>query len=292
MENIKPINNRTKDKFQTYYIIGDPVYHSLSPIMQNTAFRELGLNYNYFAFRVSKEDLKTCIDSFRSLNVSGFNVTIPHKVDIIKYLDYLDESALKAEAVNTVKNVNGNMWGYNTDIYGFMFPLRKRNFNFIQKKVLVIGSGGASRAIIAGLSEEKDNLSKIFIVNRTINNAMELANFGLKNGLNCEFYHIDSVENFSIISDLIINTTSLGMNNEKSIVDSKYIKKDSLIFDIVYKPVYTNLLLNAKLAKAQIIFGYEMLLYQGVQAFQIWTGLKAPIESMKKSILGIFGEPK
>lgn len=292
MDNHNQIRNNLKDRLQTYCIIGDPVYHSLSPIMHNTAFKELGLNCNYIALRVSKDDLKSCIESFRSLNISGFNVTIPHKVNIIKYLDYLDESASKAQAVNTVKNINGNLWGYNTDIYGFMFPLRKRNFDFEQKKVLVIGAGGASRAIITGLSEEKDKISKIFIINRTKSNAMELVNFGSKNGLNCEFHSLDNIKNFSLLSDLIINTTPVGMNNEETILNSKYINKNSVVFDIIYKPVYTKLLLNAKLAQANIIFGYEMLLYQGVQAFQIWTGLQAPIEAMKKSILGVFGEPK
>ncbi len=286
------IKDRMKTGLQTYCIIGNPISHSLSPVMQNTAFKELGLNCNYFAFRVSHEDLKSCIDSFRSLNISGFNVTIPHKVSIIKYLDYLDESASKAAAVNTVKNINGKLWGYNTDIYGFMFPLRKRNFDFTKKNILIIGAGGSSRAIITGLSEEKDRISKIFIVNRTISKAMELTDFALKNGLNCEFHSLDEIKNYSLISHLIVNTTSMGMNNEESLLDSKSINKNSIVFDIVYNPIYTNLIQNAKHAQSTIIFGYEMLLFQGVKAFQIWTGLKAPVEAMKKSLLGIFGEPK
>ena len=275
---------------KTYCIIGDPVQHSLSPIMQNSAFSALGIKSSYFSFRVPSADLKASIESLRSIGIAGFNVTIPHKISILKYLDQLDQTAVKTNAVNTVKNEEGILIGYNTDLYGFIQPLYQRKVNFNGIKVLIIGAGGAAYAIMTALSYEK-GVSEVIVVNRSADNASKLVQHGSKLGLNCYRDNFNNLSTLTLRSDLIINATSIGLNDETSPIDQKYIKPNSVVYDIVYKPIYTDLLRQAKKANAIVVFGYEMLISQGAQAFKIWTGLDAPVDAMKKALFGIFGDP-
>jgi shikimate dehydrogenase len=137
---------------KTYCIIGDPIHHSLSPAMHNAAFAAKGLNCTYIAFRVSEAELKESIESLRSTNIAGFNVTTPLKTQVVRYLDELESTAKKAAAVNTVNNVEGIFRGYNTDVYGFIEPLRKRQVDFRGMHVLLLGSGGASRDVVVDLA--------------------------------------------------------------------------------------------------------------------------------------------
>jgi shikimate dehydrogenase len=275
---------------KTYCIIGDPIHHSLSPAMQNAAFAALGLNCTYIAFRVPTGELKESIESLRSINIAGFNVTVPHKREVIKYLDELDPTAKKAAAVNTVNNIEGIFRGYNTDIYGFIEPLHKRLVDFRGMQVLLLGSGGAARAVVAALAQE-DGITKVVIANREMQQANELANMGTSLGLTCKVLPLDRAQDVSSISDLIVNATPLGMNNEPSVIDYQHINKGSIVYDIVYRPVVTDLIENAKYAQASVVYGYEMLIEQGAKAFEIWTGLPSPRDAMKKNLLGIFGEP-
>lgn len=275
---------------RTYCIIGDPINHSLSPGMQNAAFNALGLNCTYIAFRVPANELKESVESLRSINISGFNVTVPHKVGVMDHLDELDATAKKAAAVNTVNNIEGIFKGYNTDIHGFIEPLRRRQVNFAGMQVLLLGAGGAARAVVAALSEE-GGIAKVVIANRDIERANALAKMGSDLGLKCETIALDKAQEVSPTSDLIVNSTTLGLNNEPSIIDQEHIKKGSIIYDIVYRPIVTDLIENAKYAQASIVYGYEMLIEQGAKAFEIWTGIPAPREAMKKNLLGIFGEP-
>ena len=279
-----------QSQFKTYCIIGDPVQHSLSPAIQNAAFKSLGLNCTYIAFRVPKGELQESVSSLRSINISGFNVTSPHKIEIIKHVDVLDYTAQKAKAINTIMNVEGVLTGYNTDVYGFIEPLHKRSVSFNGMTILLIGAGGASRAVIAALSEQ-NGITKILIANRSQKKAEELARIGSSIGLECSFIDLYNIQEVAAKSHLIVNATSLGTNNEDSMIDHEHIKKDAIVYDIVYKPVTTNLLENAKYAGAQIVYGYEMLLEQGAKAFEIWTGLSAPRDAMKRALFGSFGEP-
>ena len=279
-----------QDLFKTYCIIGDPIDHSLSPAMHNAAFKSVGLNCAYIAFRVPKGELEVSLGSLRATNISGFNVTIPHKVGIIPYIDELDPSAKKANAVNTVHCIEGTFKGYNTDVQGFIEPLHKRRVSFNGMKILLIGSGGAARAIIAALSNEI-GISHITIANRTRKNADELITMASNLGLSANFTRMEYLGEHALKSDLIINSTPSGMNDEQSIVDYEHISKDSIVYDIVYSPMVTNLIEQAKNAKATVIYGYEMLLAQGSKAFEIWTGITAPLEAMKKALFGPFGEP-
>jgi shikimate dehydrogenase len=226
----------------------------------------------------------------RAVGISGFNVTIPHKVDVLKYIDHLDSSAVKATAVNTVHNVNGILKGYNTDIFGFIEPLRKRNINFNGIDILLLGAGGSACAVIAALSEEK-GINKIIISNRTQQKAHKLAKKGTDLGLECQVTEMENIKYVAVKSHLIINTTPIGMNDEQSLIDYEYINKNTIVYDLVYKPVTTNLLENAKYAEAEVVYGYEMLLEQGARAFEIWTNLQAPRQIMKKSLVGDIGGP-
>ncbi len=275
---------------KTYCIIGDPVHHSLSPGMQNAAFGALGLNCTYIAFRVPPGELEASIQSLRSIKIAGFNITIPHKVAAMKYLDELDATAKKAGAVNTVNNIEGVFKGHNTDIHGFAEPLRRRKVDFAGMNVLLLGAGGAARAIIVALSEQ-EGVATVTIANRDQKKAAELARAGENLGLKCETTPFERVSHLSPKADMIVNATSIGLSNEPSPVDSDHIKKGSIVYDIVYRPVVTDLIEQAKLAQASVVYGYEMLLEQGARAFEIWTGIEAPREAMKKNLLGIFGEP-
>jgi shikimate dehydrogenase len=275
---------------KTYCIIGDPVQHSLSPLMQNAAFSALGIKSSYISFRVPSRDLKTSIESLKSIGIAGFNVTIPHKISIIKYLDKLDKTASESKAVNTVKNDGGKLVGYNTDIYGFIQPLYKRNIDFTGIKILIIGAGGAAYAIVTALSYEK-GIGKIIVVNRSSHNASKLVRHAIKLGLDTYQDYFDNLSKIALQSDLIINSTSIGLNNEKSPIGREYINPNSIVYDIVYKPIETDLLRKAKEVNAKVVYGYEMLIAQGAQAFKIWTGCDAPIIAMKKALFGIFGEP-
>ena len=276
---------------KTYCIIGDPVQHSLSPIMQNSAFSALGIKSSYISFRVPPRELKTSIESLKSIGIAGFNVTIPHKISILPYLDVLDNTASKSNAVNTVKNEGGQLIGYNTDLYGFIQPLYKRNIDFKGIKILIMGAGGAAYAIVTALSYEKE-IGEIIIVNRSSQNASILVQHGLKLGLNTHNEDFNNLPKLALQSDLIVNATSIGLNNEISPIGRENINPKSIVYDIIYKPIITDLLGKAKDVNAKVVYGYEMLLAQGAQAFKIWTGLDAPIHAMKKALFGIFGEPQ
>jgi shikimate dehydrogenase len=285
---------KLKKGFKTFCIIGDPVNHSLSPLMHNASFVSLNLNYSYIAFKVPSLELEEAVKSLKSIDASGFNVTLPHKVNIINYIDSLSNEAKMAGAVNTVNNENGKFVGYNTDIHGIIAPLEERQMIFKNMEVLVLGAGGSCRAVLVGLSKKKD-IKKINIVNRDQKKLDKVIDLGKELGLRCIPLNYDdqnTLNKISFNSKLIINTTSIGLNNEPSPLKSNFISKDAFVFDIIYRPVFTDLLNKAKEAGSTIVFGYEMLIHQGAKSFEIWTGMQAPINMMKKALFGIFGEPK
>jgi shikimate dehydrogenase len=225
----------------------------------------------------------------KKVGLAGFNVTIPHKINILKYIDVMDSVAKETGAVNTVQNVEGALYGFNTDVEGFLRPLENRNINLNGMSILLLGAGGAARAVVAALSKKTKNV-KILIANRNITKAEDLAMIGNKFGSNCESLNLQDVKLVSHRVDMIVNSLPLGMNNEESIIDIQSISEGSIVYDIVYRPVLTNLLRSAKQAGAMLVYGYEMLLEQGAESFQIWTGIPAPKDVMKKALLGPFGE--
>jgi shikimate dehydrogenase len=276
--------------FKTYCIIGDPIDHSLSPAIHNAAFTTLGLNCSYIAFRVQEGQLKNSMDSLRAINIGGFNVTMPHKVTVLNYVDRPDNIVELVGAANTVNNKGGKFYAYNTDVVGFIEPLHQRKIDLNGYEVLILGAGGAARAVAVGLSQEK-GVSKINIFNRDCDRSTNLANVINKLGIKTNIISQNDMQKIAFRSNLIINTTPLGMRNEESLIKSSSISKESIVYDIVYKPIETKLLANAKTAGAQVIYGYEMLLEQAIASFKIWFRIDPPIESMKKVLFGMFGEP-
>lgn len=280
---------RLEESIKTYCIIGDPIEHSLSPMIHNAGFNHLKLRSTYIAYKVKYLELEASIFSLKKVGITGFNVTIPHKTNVLKYIDVLDSIAKQAGAVNTVQNVQGSLYGYNTDVEGFLRPLANRKINLNGMNILLLGAGGAARAVVAGLSKETQDI-KISIANRNINKAKELVKLGTQLGFKCDTLGLDDVKLNSNRADMIVNTLPLGMDNENAIIDIPSISEGSIVYDIVYRPVLTNLLRNAKQAGAMLIYGYEMLLEQAAESFQIWTGMPAPKDVMRKALLGPFGE--
>jgi shikimate dehydrogenase len=276
---------------RTYCIIGDPVSHSLSPAMHNAAFKSLSMDDVYIAYKVSPNELESSVESLRSVKISGFNVTIPHKTAVLQYLDEVDLLSRKAGAVNTVATINGRFKGFNTDIQGFLQPILTRNIDLRGLSVLLFGAGGSARAVVTSLSNV-DGISKLVVANRTYSKSLELAKQAQLQGLTSSVSMIEEAKIMAKRFDLIVNTTSVGLQSNESLLDSEDIDGGSIVYDLVYRPVVTKLLENARKSGARIIYGYEMLLEQGAQAFEIWTGLKAPISAMKKALFGVFQEPK
>ena len=271
---------------KTYAVIGDPIEHSLSPTIHNAAYRELQLECTYIAYKVAKGDLATGIESLKKIKISGFNVTIPHKLEMMNYLDNVDENCKKIGAVNTVLNDDGILRGFNTDMDGFLEPIKRKEINIKNSKVLLLGAGGAARAIVAGF--QKENAKDITIVNRTESKGNELVKFSNELGLNAISKTIDGMNELDSNFDFIVNASALGLKNEKNIIPEKFFNEHTIVYDIVYKPVKTDLINKAKDKNCKIIFGYEMLLGQAIRSFEIWLDKKAPYEIMKRSILGGF----
>ena len=271
---------------KTFAVIGDPIDHSLSPTIHNAAYRELSLECTYIAYRVPKGDLSAGIESLKKIKIAGFNVTIPHKIEMINHLDNLDDACKKIGAVNTVLNDDGILRGFNTDMDGFLEPIKRNEISIKNSKILLLGAGGASRAIVAGF--QKEDADEIIIANRTKENGDKLAEFSKKIGLNARSIYIEEIDVLESKFDFVVNASSLGLNGEKNIIPSNLMDEQTTVYDIVYKPLKTDLINVAKEQNSKIIFGYEMLLGQAARSFEIWLDQKAPYESMKKAILGGF----
>jgi shikimate dehydrogenase len=268
-------------------VIGDPIEHTLSPIMHNAAFNHLKLDYAFLAFKVKPAEVENAVNGMRALNILGLNVTMPHKKEVINYLDKIDQTAKFLNAVNTIHNKNGKLLGFNTDGIGALKALKENGVNPHGKRVLLLGSGGAARAIAYALVQEADEL---VVINRTVEQAKELASL-LERTFNKKVVG-DSLSPKIIQdnlrdSDILVNATSVGMkpNANQSPVAPEWLKPDLAVMDIVYNPIETKLDKDAKAAGAKVISGVEMLIYQGAASFEIWTGHSAPVEVMRKAAL-------
>jgi shikimate dehydrogenase len=266
-------------------IIGDPVEHSLSPHMHNAAFRQLGLDFIYLPFRVKRENLTGAIEGLRALNIQGMNVTLPHKVAVIPLLDEIDALARKIGAVNTIVNENGSLKGYNTDASGFLKALTAGNTGVENKNVLILGAGGACRAIAFVLA---DRGAALTLMNRHFTPALELADWIFQVfRRKVDVLDLNS-ENLGMClsqADILINTTSVGMSpvSNETLVPVEMLRNDLSVIDIIYNPVRTRLLREAECKGAAIMSGLEMLVWQGAAAFELWTGEKAPVDEMRRA---------
>ncbi len=267
-----------------YCLFGRPARHSLSPAMHNAAFARMGMNAVYLAFEPDKP--LNAIRAMRALHIPGASVTIPFKREILDHLDEIDSLAEKIGSVNTLINDDGIIKGFNTDGYGAVKALQVNGVRINGRKILVIGNGGAARAIAFSLLEEK---AEVLISGRDEKKAGFLASDLSRYFTGVESGGIDTLTGGTLDDyHIIINTTPVGMFPDigSSPLDPSLLNPRLTVFDIVYNPVRTRLLDSAESAGCRIIPGTDMLLYQGVRQFELWTSAPAPVETMREALMG------
>jgi shikimate dehydrogenase len=259
-------------------LFGWPVEHSISPAMHNAAFEHLGLDLCYVAFPVRPEMLGEAVKAIRALDLQGVNVTVPHKEKVIPFLDKVDEEAIFIGAVNTILNSGGVLKGYNTDGRGFMESLKEADISAEGKNVLIIGAGGASRAISYYLSEKA---SRLYLFDIDDNKVKRLADDLSRIRKNVSLK--DNLKTLNAV-DIVVNATPLGLKESDPYpVDIALISPDMVVCDLIYKQ--THLLAAASQKGCKTLDGLGMLLHQGVLAFEIWTGIKPPVDVMRDALL-------
>ena len=264
-------------------VIGDPVAQSLSPHMHNYLLKKHKIDGIYIPLKVPAVDFSKFLKTLPNLGFSGCNITIPHKETALTICDKLSSSAKKIGAVNTIVfNEEGKIFGDNSDYYGFVANIKNThpNFNFNDKKILLLGAGGAARAIIFGLLAE--GVKEIIICNRNQKRAKDLENhYCSANNITSSIKVMQWSQKDKNLAefDMVINSTSLGMDGkEKLIINLNDLKKSALVCDIVYKPLMTDLLISAQKQGNPIVSGIGMLIYQGVIGFEKWFGIKPQID--------------
>ena len=279
------IDSRVTGKTRLLGLIGNPVEHSISPRLHNSLSMLLGLDLMYIPFRVDKENLEVLVKALKAVDFVGFNVTIPYKRDIMKFIDDNTKEAILMGSVNTVKKIEGRLYGYNTDGEGFLRAFKEEaRTGFKGKKVVMIGAGGVARPIAVKIAME--GAEKISIVNRTTERSVELAEVVNENV--AEIVQVYNLEDKTLKmaceeSDIIINTTSVGMSPdiEKSPIENIDYFNGQIVYDVVYNPTKTKFLTDAESKGCKVINGLGMLFYQGINSYEIWTGVKFSEENLK-----------
>ena len=259
-------------------IFGFPIEHTLSPAMQNAAFEATGLDYCYVPFLVHPDELENAVKAIRAMNIKGINITVPHKEKVMQFLDEIHEEALFIGAVNTIVNTEGRLVGFNTDGRGFMKSLNESGMSATNKDILIVGAGGAARALGYYLCREARSIT---IFGRTQMKAERLV-IDLKKVR-------DVVSASNDITDIkqfhmIINATPLGLkHNDPLPFDTKKLSKEQIVCDLIYKN--TRLLEDASEKGCRVLNGSGMLLWQGAFAFELWTGKVPPVDPMRRALL-------
>ncbi|CAM3244096.1 shikimate dehydrogenase [Paenibacillus lupini] len=277
--------NRIDSHTVLYGVIGDPIRHSKSPIMMNRAFRETGINGAYMAFHITPDKLGEFVAGIRAMGIRGVNVTIPHKLDIMNYMDEIDAGARTIGAVNTIVNDNGRLIGYNTDGIGYVRSLKEEaEPNLAGKRIVVIGAGGASRGIVYALAGEQPE--SITIANRSVERAEELSQ-SFRTLADIRATAMDELQVACQEADIVINTTSVGMHPhmDASPIDGSWLKAGAVASDLIYNPLRTKFLLDAEQRGCRVHGGLGMFIYQGAYAFEYWTGQSAPVAAMRETVL-------
>ena len=272
-------------------LLGSPVAHSVSPLMHNEAFRQLGLDYVYLCFDVKEEGLKTAVEGLKMAGIRGFNLTMPNKNKMVELVDCLSPAAGLIGAVNTVVNNDGILIGHNTDGIGFMRSVKDAGYDIIGQEMTVMGAGGAARAIC--VQAALDGVKKIHLFTRP-SSRFHQRTVVLVDRINqitdCEITLYDQADQHALRtsmeqSAILVNGTSVGMapDTDASIIeDSSFFIPGKIVADIIYNPQETKLLKMAREAGCKTFNGMYMLLYQGAEAFRIWTGQEMPIEQIKE----------
>jgi shikimate dehydrogenase len=274
-------------KTAIYGVIGDPIVHTLSPAMQNAAFEAFGLDAVFLAFEVPAGEAESAVRGVRALGMSGLNVTMPHKEVVLPFLDEADETARALGSVNTILNQDGRLRGFNTDGAGAHHALEESRVTLAGKKLVLLGAGGAAKAIAYALARE---VAELVILNRTAKKADALAktiNEKFHKKIATGSFFPDTIQKNLEGADILVNATAVGMRprQKESLVKKAWLKPDLTVLDIVYDPVETQLARDAKAAGAQVVNGLEMLLHQGAASFEIWTGKAAPVVAMRQALL-------
>lgn len=267
-------------------LIGYPIAHSLSPWIHKEFMKRTHIDGDYEIYEINPEGaFSEKINAFRQKELHGFNITVPYKQKIIPFLDEVDYTAKAIGAVNTVRNKDGKWIGYNTDGIGYVRSLKSkypRLFSKADRRALILGAGGAARGIYAALQDA--GFTTIDIANRTKEKALDIIRLYQ---VQSQVMPLESVEKQIDQYDVVIQTTSVGMKPyaDKSIIEIKNTKpNDTIVSDIIYQPIETNLLTQAKCYGFSLHFGHTMLLYQAQYAYEIWTGIKPPMERMDQEL--------
>ncbi len=266
-------------------VIGNPVKHSLSPVILNAAFREAKINWVYTAFETPEEKLADAIGGIRALGIAGLSVTMPHKAKVCSLLDEISDSAQSLGAVNCIVNDAGNLKGHNTDGDGFLDAVKHdAGLDVTGKKVLVIGSGGSARSIIYSLG--KAEAREIAVINRTKNKALDALELAGSVGRYVEENEISKVVSEA---DLVINATPVGMSDTEGTssfpLEPNLLTKGQLAVDLIYHPIATPWMEALRDREVEVHGGLSMLIFQAAKAFKLWTGKDAPVEAMRKAAL-------
>lgn len=264
-----------------------PARHSLSPTLHSTSFELTGINAVYLAFDIVPEKLEDAITSIRTLNMLGVNLSMPHKVNAIPYMDELSESAKLIGAINTIVHSDGKLIGHNTDGFGFVESLRVNNVPIKNQSMTMLGAGGAATAIL--VQAALDGFKDIHLFSRPGKrfDEMEKKIKELSNIVTCKITLTDLFDTKALKeaisqSQLLVNSTSVGMINDESLIeDDSLFRKELVVYDVIYNPRQTKLLKQAQQKGCQTINGLDMLLYQGAKAFNLWTNKDMPIEKVK-----------
>ncbi|MDR9757915.1 MAG: shikimate dehydrogenase [Thermoanaerobacterales bacterium] len=277
-----------KGMTKVYGLFGDPVEHSLSPIMQNTAFQALGLDCVYLPFLVQSKDIGSAVQAVRALHLGGVNLTIPLKERVLPYLDEVEKEAEFIGAVNTIVNRNGRLCGYNTDAPGFLASLKAAGFNPSGKNTVILGAGGAARAVSFALAQ--GGAAGINILNRSVEKAEKLAQ-DLKAAYQVPTGVGDLSSDLAAAlkgAELLVNATPVGMypnHTSAPLLTRNQLHQRLLVCDLIYNPLQTRLLEEAEAANCRFLSGVGMLVWQGALAFQLWTGEKPPAALMEEAVL-------
>ena len=267
-------------------VIGWPIAHSLSPVLQNAAIEKAGIDYVYTALPVKPEDLSSAVNGLKALQFRGWNVTIPHKTAIMELLDEIDEDARIIGAVNTVVNDAGHLKGFNTDVTGFIQALRDKGFDPEDKTVVLLGAGGAARAVVWGLLKAGAQAIRIGV--RTPAKVQPLVEeFRQYGTITVKHWESEAFAAELSTADLLVNTTPLGMTPQVEAmppVDWSNVKADAFVYDIIYTPAETLFLREAREKGHPTLNGEGMLAGQGAAAFEKWTGVKPDVELMKNKL--------
>ena len=249
---------------KNFAIIGDPIKHSLSPLLHNWIFSQLGIDAHYSKIRVPQSQLNTYIEKIRKGELAGINVTIPHKTEIMQLVDEVNPRANLIGAINLVMSSKGNIIGNNTDWYGFVLSLKKNKIDITQKEVILLGAGGVSKGIIFALKQQ--GVAKVHLFNRTIEKISQLCD---------EIIHphkISELENIIQRDSIIINCTSVGMNTSDSLIDAGLLSKSQTVIDTIYTPLKTKLIVDAEKIGGRTMTGLDMFIYQALASQDLWFG--------------------